>query len=101
MKLYSVYDRVSDFWQAPLMSRNDGEAVRGFCVSCQNPNIPENYLSDISLYLIGEFDECTGALVPCRPKLCLHGNDYTILSQRKAFAKHFNMDSADEEVANA
>lgn len=98
MKLYSVYDRVSDYWQAPNMARTDGEAVRGFSVSCQNPNIPENYLADISLYLIGEFDECTGALVPCRPKLCIHGNDYTILSQRKAFDRMFDSEVGDNEA---
>lgn len=82
MKLCCVYDRVADVWQPPIAVHSDREAVRGFSLSCINEAVPKNYLGDISLYVVGEFDELTGAVTSMRPELLIHGDDYTILSRR-------------------
>lgn len=80
--LYAVYDRVSDFWQPPVIANNDNEAARGFILSCSSLAIPESFLGDISLHFIGEYDETTGALVQNLKRFVIRGDDILIKRRR-------------------
>lgn len=88
MRLYSVYDSCSNVWNPVCTARNDDEAMRGFHLSCCDPNIPEGFLSDIAIYHVGDFDELTGAIIPCEPVMIIRGNNYKVLSDREAIRRN-------------
>lgn len=94
-KLYAVYDRVSDFWQPPVIANNDNEAARGFILSCCSPAIPESFLGDISLNFIGEYDETTGDLHQNCKRMVIRGDDIVV----KRFRAESNCEVDNNEIS--
>lgn len=98
--LYSVYDRVSDMWQDPIVASNDKEASRGFILSCSNPGIPELYLADIALYHIGMFDELTGEVIGNKPRRIMDGDDLNVKRYREVFKRTTETGGNDHEISH-
>ncbi len=51
LKVYTVFDRVSEESGMPVLAKNDGQALRDFLFG-----IPEEKLSDFRLYYHGTYD---------------------------------------------
>lgn len=98
-RLYSVYDSCSNVWNDVASARNDDEAMRGFHLSCCDPKIPESFLADIAIYHVGDFDELTGAVIPCDPVMIIRGNNYKILADREKIRRKFYGGDVDEMAA--
>lgn len=60
MKIYSVYDRVTQVYGTPWYAHNHGDARRAF----NNGYYKSPYADDMQLYYIGEFDEENGVILP-------------------------------------
>lgn len=82
MNLFSIKDIVSDSWQPPVTALHSEEAKRSFILTCVQPSLHEMYLRDIHLYHVGTFDETTGLVQPCKPKLVCRGDDPVIMNYR-------------------
>lgn len=64
MKLYSVRDKVSGLFGAPINDVNDDCAIRGFQIACNTEGtLMYAKPTDFELYSIGSFDEETGAFI--------------------------------------
>lgn len=101
MKLvFSVHDRVSDSWQDPILARTEAEACRGFMISCCDPRIPEYYLHDISLYRIGEFDEASGEIIPCKPVRIYFGDAANVIHARERIKHNSEVGGNDNEISH-
>lgn len=77
MKIYSILDTVSNAYQNPIYSVNDGSAIRIFSEAV---NDPQTYLNkaphDYILYSIGEFEPTTGCIISQEvPQKLIHGNE--------------------------
>lgn len=60
MKIYSVYDCVSDLYNGLILFPNDASAQRWFRTDlAKNPNF-----SDFVLSYVGEFDDLHGVISP-------------------------------------
>lgn len=95
--LYSIYDRVSEQYLPPEAHTNDGVAIRAFVMSCANPGIPEQYLDDITLVCIANFDECSGAVTPVVPRNVFFGNSVSIKDLRKQYKEAVSDEIPNEE----
>lgn len=75
--IVSVYDRAAGAYGRPVFSHSEGLAVRSFKDEV-NRKAPDNTMNthpaDFDLYVLGAFDDATGELTPCKPKLVLNGN---------------------------
>lgn len=69
MNLYSVKDEVAETFGRPFPAHNNGMAIRTFIGEVNNSEsgLLHTNSKDFTLYLIGEFDEDTGNLVPSVP----------------------------------
>jgi len=67
-KLYSLFDRQTEFFGAPICCINDGDALRSFAQTVTDPQSQvHQYMDDYTLYLLGEFDPETGRIDRCDP----------------------------------
>lgn len=60
MKIYTVFDRVTQVYGTPWYAHNNGDASRAF----YNGYYKSPYSEDMQLYYIGEFDEVSGVILP-------------------------------------
>lgn len=64
MKLYSVYDKKSMFFDSPFCVENDVQAARSFDQAVNDPRSTlSKYPADFALYYLGEFEGSTGAIM--------------------------------------
>lgn len=69
LKVFSVLDAKVGSFAAPFFMRSSAEALRAFHVAASDrESMISKHPEDFSLYLIGEFDDDTGALAPCTPE---------------------------------
>lgn len=59
MKIYTVYDRVTQVYGTPWYAHNHGDARRAF----YNGYYKSPYADDMQLYYLGEFDEVDGVIL--------------------------------------
>lgn len=65
MKLFTVYDAISETFSPPMANRNRGEAVRSFTDEVNNPNSQLNkHAKDYTLLEIADWDNTTGRIEP-------------------------------------
>ena len=65
MKLYTVYDAISESYSPPMINRTRGEALRSFTDEVNNPNSQLfKHAEDYTLFEIGEWDNQTGRITP-------------------------------------
>lgn len=80
-KICAVRDRAIDAFGQPMFVVAVGQAVRGFRDEVNNKQSaigmhPEDY----DLYEIGEYDDASGMIVPCAPRMVAVGKDLVINS---------------------
>jgi len=68
LAMFSVYDDKAAAYMPPFFERAEGAAVRAFMSACNDEK--HNFFkssADYSLYILGVFDDATGALVSTSP----------------------------------
>lgn len=63
--IYSIFDRKAAAYMAPFFSANKDTAIRS--VQIQVTQNPPPHMADYDLYLIGEWDDNSGQLLPAPP----------------------------------
>ncbi len=70
MKLlaFSVHDAKAEAFLQPFFDGTKGSAIRSFSDACNDEKTGFNrHAADYTLFLIGEFDQELGKLIPCEP----------------------------------
>lgn len=69
-KAYSVYDRKALTYNPPFYAPTDGAAIRSLADAANDTTtLLGRHPNDYVLYLVGEFDDQKGLLVPVTPLL--------------------------------
>lgn len=66
MKIFGLYDKVSNNFVSTTLAENDGVFVRQAFYAI----MMDYALNDVDYYCLGEVDTATGVIIPCRPRLC-------------------------------
>lgn len=65
MKVYTVYDAISESFSPPMINRTRGEAIRSFTDEVNNPQSRLNaHAKDYTLFEIADWDETTATIEP-------------------------------------
>lgn len=71
MKMFSFFDSKAAFFSNPFYEQREGAAIRMFADAVNDSSNPNNLLNkhpeDYSLFLLGEFDNDTGAIDMIKP----------------------------------
>lgn len=71
--IYVMNDKRSTF-MTPSFDYNDATAIRNFEHACDNDqSLMFTHPEDFSIYRIGEYDNESGVITPCDPKLIADG----------------------------
>ena len=75
----SIHDSKAEAWMTPLVFQAKGQAVRSFS-DAVNRGDGDFYLhpEDFTLYVVGFFDELSGAIEGCSAELLGNGMNYKI-----------------------
>lgn len=72
VKIFAVLDSKAAMFGNPFFDQQEGSAIRNFSDavndSSNQHNMWNKHPEDFSLFNIGEFDNCSGELIPCLPK---------------------------------
>lgn len=80
LKIFSVYDSKTLAYMTPFFSTTPGSAIRSFSdAAASEGSIVAQHPEDFSLFMIGEFDDKTGAITSHEPHAL--GNAIEYLSQ--------------------
>lgn len=81
--LCSVRDSAAVTFAAPFVAVSQGFAIRMFRDAIARNDV-ENMMAkhpqDFELYVIGEFEEENGKLIPCEPVMIIRGQDCVALT---------------------
>lgn len=70
--LTAVFDEKAFVFTPPMANRSKGEAIRSFTDEANRKESGINaHPEDYTLYHVGDYDECTGLLVPCNPPVSI------------------------------
>lgn len=72
MKICSIYDSKADAYLQPFFTPNSGTAIRSFSDAAKEEG--SNFFKhaeDFTLFVLGDFDEHTGVIVPLESKQAL------------------------------
>lgn len=62
---FSVFDSAAKLFMQPFFARTRGEAMRSFMDACSDEKHQfSRHAMDYSLYVVGQFDEDDGLLIP-------------------------------------
>jgi len=76
LKVLAVRDRAVDSFGQPMFAQAVGQAVRSFADEVNRDTSPlANHPEDYDLYLIGDYDEAAGRLIPSDPRQVAIGKD--------------------------
>ena len=67
--MYAVKDELSEIYLAPVMMKNNNEALRAFKSQMNHTDIWKDNPGDFGLYLVGEYNDATGEITPQFEKL--------------------------------
>lgn len=71
--VFSIRDNLVGFLR-PIVEVNQSVAIRNFRDGFEQ--LSDKTKDDYSLFCIGEFDDQTGEITPCAPKLVCHGSQF-------------------------
>ena len=71
--VFSIRDNLVGFLR-PVVEVNQSVAIRNFRDGFSQ--MPDNTKDDYSLFYIGDFDDQTGEITSCTPKLVCHGSQF-------------------------
>lgn len=66
-QVFSIYDIKAEVYHAPFYANNMNDAMRAFHRMLTTLDIFKGYEEDYRLYMIGDWDEVTGAITQCEP----------------------------------
>lgn len=67
-KAFAVFDSKAGYFQVPFFSPTVGTGLRLFESLCRDSqSMVSKYPSDFSLFLVGEYNDQSGELIPCIP----------------------------------
>lgn len=73
-KIVAVRDSKTEVFGSPVVCQNLAEGERMFQdVQCDQGTLISKHPEDFALWCLGDFDEVTGALVPCQPFVVVTG----------------------------
>lgn len=76
LKVLAVRDRAVDAYGTPVFVSAVGQAVRSFVDECNRDDSQlSQHPEDFDLYLIGEYDQDRGQLLPLDPRQVAIGKD--------------------------
>ena len=82
--LISTYDKKGEVFAAPVATTKPALAVRDFSEVCKDEKHPFNkFPEDYSLWIVGEFDETKGELIPKEPKMIAEAQHFVIKKENK------------------
>lgn len=65
LKVFSVRDMKAQIWNTPFFQKTTGEAERSFqSLANDQQTMVAKYPEDYSLYMLGEWDDDLGVLIP-------------------------------------
>lgn len=71
MRVFAIYDRKAEGYQAPFAVPTIGQAERAFMDACSEPGTDlSKHPEDYSLYCVGSFDQQSGVLVGEATHVC-------------------------------
>lgn len=74
LKVFSIYDSKAKVFMQPMFMINEGAAWRSFHHVVNNGDSDvSKYPEDFSLYMIGEYNDGTGALTAHAPEVMVNG----------------------------
>ena len=77
-KLFAIHDQKARAYLAPFTFSKEGQALRLFTDSIQNPEHQfSRHPEDYTLFLLGEFDDETGKIKPNTPQSLGNGVEFT------------------------
>ena len=84
MKLIAYKDIKLNVFTAPLAVKNDSkeDLIENVRRMCADPNLPKNYF-EYDLYVLGEYDDKTGAFKVIAPEFLVSLGDYRHLAAEK------------------
>ncbi|AXL14561.1 nonstructural protein [Microviridae sp.] len=63
-QMFSIYDSKVETWLPPFYANNKGEALRNLSNTLDSENNLSKYPEDFTLFLLGEFYENSGNIIP-------------------------------------
>lgn len=70
----AVLDQKVGAFSPPMFVRSRGEGIRSFLDACGDPKTSlHSHPEDYQLFVLGSFEDSTGALVPQTPELLVAG----------------------------
>lgn len=81
--VYSVRDEVSTLYMGLQLELNDAVACRNFDYALSRNEMMSYRPEDYSLWLLGSYDDTTGIITPCPPKIIKRG----VLRRGKAVSR--------------
>ena len=78
MVIVSVRDKKAEFFSPVYAVPTKGLAIRGFGDAIMKGGSDlSSHPEDFSLFMVGEFDQVTGMLIPCEPVSICTGLDFS------------------------
>lgn len=75
--VFAVYDDKAAAFMSPFFMNSRGEATRAFGDAVQDTTHAFNkHSSDFTLYLIGEYNQALGQLIPCTPEPLVRASSF-------------------------
>lgn len=78
LEIYAVHDAAVGAFNQPLFFRSRGEAVRAFQNACGTEANFKAHAADYSFWLIGSYDDKTGALLRVDPDRVCGAMDFAV-----------------------
>lgn len=80
MKLFAIYDTAVGAYMRPFVMQSPGQAIRAFEDMVSDPNHDiARHPEDYSLFIIGEFNDQTGEIVPESPGCLMRAHEHVAL----------------------
>lgn len=78
LNIYCQFDRVSGIYSDIFPSVNDDVAIRSYRQMLSSPqqNVFNSFALDKEIYVISQFDDQSGAIIPCQPRLLCRASDF-------------------------
>lgn len=77
LSVFAVYDEKAAAFMQPFFMNSRGEATRAFGDAVVDPQHAFNkHASDFSLYVIGEYDQGLGQLIPMTPEPLVRASSF-------------------------
>lgn len=93
MKCFAILDMKAEVFQRPFFESNEKTAQRAFEIASHDEaTLLGQATEDFSLWLVGEFDDQAGVLMPIEPRMVLRGVDLAMSKSRGEFVEPMRLE---------